>query len=88
MREIMLAKQEYGHFEDNGKRITVCTLRQKVLHTSGLRMYGGNQGRLYTRHGKIWMVLLRRDIWIWIQERCMEYRIIVLIGSIEKDLIG
>ena len=52
MIDIILPKQEYVHFEDNGKRITVCTLRQKVLHTIGLRVNGGNRGRLYTRHGK------------------------------------
>ena len=68
MIDIILPKQEYVHFEDNGKRITVCTLRQKVLHTIGLRMYGGNQVRLYTRHGKVVMVYLRRGELVWMSK--------------------
>ena len=46
-----LPKEEYIHIEENGRKITYCTMRQKALHTIGLN--SGNVGwRLYTRHGK------------------------------------
>ena len=48
---LKLPDNEYVHFEENGKHITVCTMRQKALHTIGLN--SGHVGRrLYTRHGK------------------------------------
>ena len=50
---ITLPEQEYIYCEKDGKQITVCTLRQIVLHIIGLRLDGrSNRGRLYTRHGK------------------------------------
>lgn len=46
-----LPKEEYIHVEENGHKVTYCTMRQKVLHTIGLN--SGHTGRrLYTRHGK------------------------------------
>lgn len=46
-----LPKEEYIHVEENGRKVTYCTMRQKVLHTIGLN--SGHTGRrLYTRHGK------------------------------------
>lgn len=48
---IVLPDREYEHYEKDGKRITVCTMRQKVLHTIGLNS-GHIKRRLYTRHGK------------------------------------
>lgn len=49
---ILLPEQEYIQSEENGKQITICTLRQIALHTIGLRLDGrSNRGRLYTRHG-------------------------------------
>ncbi len=48
---MMLPESEYEHYEKDGHRITVCTMRQKVLHVIGLN--SGHVGRrLYTRHGK------------------------------------
>lgn len=48
---IKLPEQEYIHTKKDGRMITVCTMRQKVLHTIGLN--SANIGRrLYTRHGK------------------------------------
>ena len=45
-----LPKEEYVHVEENGRKITYCTMRQKALHTIGLN--SGHVGRrLYTRHG-------------------------------------
>lgn len=49
--ELVLPSNEYEHYEKDGKRITVCTMRQKALHTIGLN--SGHAGRrLYTRHRK------------------------------------
>lgn len=48
---IVLPDREYEHYEKDRKRITVCTMRQKVLHTIGLNS-GHIKRRLYTRHGK------------------------------------
>lgn len=48
---IELPKEEYIQVRTNGRQVTVCTLRQKALHTIGLdRNHTGL--RLYTRHGK------------------------------------
>lgn len=53
MMEITLPENEYEHYENDGKSITVCTLRQLCLHTIGLKLNGSsNRRRLYTRHGK------------------------------------
>lgn len=49
--EINLPKEEYEHYEKDGKQITVCTMRQKALHTIGLNSSHVGR-RLYTRHGK------------------------------------
>ena len=46
-----LPKEEYVHAEENGRKVTYCTMRQKVLHTIGLNS-GHTRRRLYTRHGK------------------------------------
>ena len=46
-----LPKEEYVHAEENGRKVTYCTMRQKVLHTIGLNS-GHTSRRLYTRHGK------------------------------------
>lgn len=49
--KVELPAEEYNHFEQDGRQITVCTMRQKALHTIGLN--SGHVGRrLYTRHGK------------------------------------
>ena len=49
--DLKLPEKEYEHYEKDGKQITVCTVRQKALHTIGLN--SGHVGRrLYTRHGK------------------------------------
>lgn len=46
-----LPKEEYIHVEEDGRKITYCTMRQKALHTIGLNScYVGR--RLYTVHGK------------------------------------
>lgn len=46
-----LPKEEYTYTEENGHRITHCTMRQKALHTIGLN--SGHVGRrLYKRNGK------------------------------------
>ena len=51
MENIKLPKEEYIQLKEDGKTITLCTMRQKVLHTIGLN--SGHVGRrLYTRHGK------------------------------------
>lgn len=47
---IVLPKEEYLHYEKDGHKITVCTMRQKALHVIGLDHYG----KVYTRHGKKW----------------------------------
>ena len=49
--EINFPKEEYEHYEKDGKQITVCTMRQKALHTIGLNSCHTGR-RLYTRHGK------------------------------------
>ena len=49
--EINFPKEEYEHYEKDGKRITVCTMRHKALHTIGLNSCCTGR-RLYTRHGK------------------------------------
>ncbi len=49
--DIKLPENEYEHYENDGKQITVCTLRQKCLHTIGLNSSHTGR-RLYTRHGK------------------------------------
>lgn len=46
-----LPKEEYIHVEENGRKITYCTMRQKVLHTIGFNSRHVGR-RLYTRHGK------------------------------------
>lgn len=51
MIDIVLPDQEYVHFEDGGKQITVCTLRQKVLHTIGLIDTLGEFGQIFRRFG-------------------------------------
>ncbi|MCM1187505.1 MAG: hypothetical protein NC345_13385 [Lachnospira sp.] len=48
---LTLPQEEYIHIKKGGKEITVCTMRQKALHTIGLKSRRNN-GRLYTRHGK------------------------------------
>lgn len=48
---IELPKEEYLHITDGVHSITVCTMRQKVLHMIGLNS-GKTKHRLYTRHGK------------------------------------
>lgn len=49
--KIELPQDEYIHIQKDGKTITVCTMRQKALHTIGLN--SGHIGRrLYTRQGK------------------------------------
>lgn len=51
MENLILPKEEYIYIEQGGRKITVCTLRQMLLHTIGLN--SGHVGRrLYTRHGK------------------------------------
>lgn len=51
MNEMKLPVNEYEKIEKDGQTITVCTMRQKALHTIGLN--SGHVGRrLYTRHGK------------------------------------
>lgn len=58
--EITLPKNEYEHYEKDGRTITVCTLRQICLHTIGLNLNGrSNRGRLYTRNGKKFYKLYR-----------------------------
>lgn len=50
---IDLPSEEYIHEEKNGRTVTYCTMRQKVLHTIGLKLNGrSNGGRLYIRNGK------------------------------------
>lgn len=49
--KITLPAEEYIYYEQNGRTITVCTLRQKALHTIGLNSRHIGR-RLYTRHGK------------------------------------
>lgn len=49
--ELVFPSNEYEHYEKDGKRITVCTMRQKALHTIGLNSSHTGR-RLYTRHGK------------------------------------
>ena len=49
MKEINLPEQSYIRYEENGKTITICTLRQKALHTIGLDDY---RHKPYRRHGK------------------------------------
>lgn len=49
--ELVFPSNEYEHCEKDGKRITVCTMRQKALHTIGLNSSRTGR-RLYTRHGK------------------------------------
>jgi len=49
--EMVLPTNEYEHYEKDGKQITVCTMRQKALHTIGLNSFNTGR-RLYTRHGK------------------------------------
>ena len=49
--KLFLPKNEYEHYEKDGKQITVCTMRQKALHTIGLNSSHIGR-RLYTRHGK------------------------------------
>lgn len=46
-----LPKEEYIQVDENGHKITYCTMRQKVLHTIGLNSSHAGR-RLYTRHGK------------------------------------
>ena len=46
-----LPKEEYIHIVENGRKITYCTMRQKVLHTIGFNSIHVGR-RLYTRHGK------------------------------------
>ena len=46
--EVIFPQNEYEHYEKDGKRITVCTMRQKVLHTIGLNSSHTGR-RLYTR---------------------------------------
>lgn len=45
-----LPKEEYIHAEEDGRKITYCTMRQ-ALHTIGLNSSHVGR-RLYTRHGK------------------------------------
>ena len=49
--EMILPQNEYEHYEKNGKQITVCTLRQKALHTIGINSSHVGR-RLYIRHGQ------------------------------------
>lgn len=51
LNKVELPKDEYIHIQKDGKEITVCTMRQKALHTIGLNS-GHKNRRLYTRHGK------------------------------------
>lgn len=44
---IELPKEEYIQVEENGKTVTYCTLRQKVMHVIGM-----DYRKPYTRHGK------------------------------------
>ena len=44
---IKLPKEEYIQVLQNGRTVTYCTLRQKVLHVIGL-----DSKKPYTRHGK------------------------------------
>lgn len=46
-----LPKEEYIYVEENGRKITYCTMRQKALHAIGLNSSHIGR-RLYTRHGK------------------------------------
>lgn len=47
---VELPKEEYIHVEENGHKITYCTMRKKALHTIGLDSRVGK--RLYTRNEK------------------------------------
>lgn len=49
MKEIKLPEQSYIRYEENGKTITVCTLRQKALHTI---VIDDCRHKPYRRHGK------------------------------------
>jgi hypothetical protein len=42
-----LPEQEYIQREENGRTVTICTMRQIVLHTIGL-----DYKKPYTRHGR------------------------------------
>lgn len=46
---ITLPKDEHIHIVKDGKRITLCTMRQKALHVVGL---DNGRGKIYTRHGR------------------------------------
>lgn len=48
---LILPQEEYVHINKDGQQITVCTMRQKALHTIGLNSAHIGR-RLYTRHGK------------------------------------
>lgn len=48
---IELPKEQYLHYEKDGRMITVCTMRQTALHVVGLDRQH-HHGRLYTRNGK------------------------------------
>ncbi len=48
---MILPKEEYIKVKENGRIVTLCTVRQKALHTIGYN--SGHVGRrLYTRHGR------------------------------------
>lgn len=49
MEKIELPDKEYIQVVKNGKTVTYCTMRQKVLHVVGL---DNARHRPYTRHGK------------------------------------
>ena len=51
MEKIELPKDDYIRYEENGRTVVVCTLKQMCKHTIGLDE-GHNRGRLYSRHGR------------------------------------
>lgn len=42
-----LPKEEYIHVEENGRKVTYCTMRQKVLHTIGLNSNHTSEGCIH-----------------------------------------
>lgn len=50
-KDMELPKEEYLYVEEDGRKVTYCTMRQKALHTIGLNSSHTSR-RLYTRHGK------------------------------------